>query len=1084
MKIQQLRFKNLNSLEGEWHIDFTVPEFESEGIFVITGPTGVGKTTILDAICLALYGCTPRLDRITSSSNDIMSRQTGECFSEVTFSTAQGSYRSHWSQRRARGKANGNLQSAKHEISDSNTETVLENQLTAVRNKVEEVTGMDFERFTRSVMLAQGNFAKFLQSSADERAPILEQITGTAIYSEISKLVHLRKSEEDGRLREHNAQMAGIDTLNAEELLELNTQIKDLNPQLKKTDTALATQRTAEQWLINLAKEHTTITQTQEEQKAHLQQLTAFHPSALQLAQAEKAHEIEPDYVELTTLQQSNQRHLSDLENLKSEIATQSKSAKSAKQQATQSETTLTSAKEKQRDTEPKLIKARKLETESNGIQQQIDSLSSQWKELNQKLASTESVIKKSQTEQKKLISREADSQAFLKSHTSYATLASEYAGLVQLAKQWEDSIARQSTASQQINSRNAQIAQFKINLTQAEKHHSDTQNQRITSSKTLDQEKEKLTQLQGDESIPSLEKQLTLLEDKLRLEEKIVSLENERARLTKDTPCPLCGSTTHPFSDDQPPTPSETEHAIAELKQQIKSIQKLEKSIAQHQLKLEQSHSKVTLANEQVTNIEKQLKQEHESLKKETTTLAEITIQSDREYQNLITPLTAFLPENAPAVSLETIDSTLKQLKDLLKQWEKHREIIESVSEQKIQLTATLEHEQKNLTQLKSEMEAIQTKGEQQRKQQIEKREGILQLIGDTTITALEKSLKQAVLDAESTFKKLNELRETTHTKLNQLNARNSELTKQAQQTTELIKTQQSKLLGLITTKGFADLEGFLSARLDEADRQQLKKTHQQLEDRKKELATRLRDSQQRLTAEQSKNLTTDPLETICEAIATLTEQRTTIAKQLGALQEKIRENDKARARLADQLTEKEKLEKELARWTKLHGLIGSGDGKKFRNFAQGLTFEIMVRHANTQLAKMSDRYQLVRDLDAPLDLNVIDSYQAGEIRSTKNLSGGESFIISLALALGLSQMASQKVRVDSLFLDEGFGTLDEDSLETALETLSSLNREGKLIGIISHIAALKERIPTQLNLAPTQQGKATIEGPGVSNG
>ena len=140
------------------------------------------------------------------------------------------------------------------------------------------------------------------------------------------------------------------------------------------------------------------------------------------------------------------------------------------------------------------------------------------------------------------------------------------------------------------------------------------------------------------------------------------------------------------------------------------------------------------------------------------------------------------------------------------------------------------------------------------------------------------------------------------------------------------------------------------------------------------------------------------------------------------------------------------------------------------------------MVSHANRQLEKMTDRYLLIRDERQPLELNVVDSYQAGEIRSTKNLSGGESFIVSLTLALGLSKMASQKVRVDSLFLDEGFGTLDEEALETALETLSGLQQDGKLIGIISHVSALKERISTQINITPVSGGRSSLSSPGCT--
>jgi exonuclease SbcC len=185
-------------------------------------------------------------------------------------------------------------------------------------------------------------------------------------------------------------------------------------------------------------------------------------------------------------------------------------------------------------------------------------------------------------------------------------------------------------------------------------------------------------------------------------------------------------------------------------------------------------------------------------------------------------------------------------------------------------------------------------------------------------------------------------------------------------------------------------------------------------------------------------------------------------------------------RERQQERINDIDARKKECARWDDLHLLIGSADGKKFRNFAQGLTFERMTAHANRRLQKMTDRYLLIRDASQPLELNVIDNYQAGEIRSTKNLSGGESFIVSLALALGLSQMASRNVRVDSLFLDEGFGTLDEDSLETALETLAGLRQDGKLIGVISHVPALKERIGTQIQVTPGTGGRSSLTGPG----
>ena len=216
MRILKIRFKNLNSLVGQWEIDLTHRAYASDGIFAITGPTGAGKTTILDAVCLALYGRTPRLNKVTKAANEIMSRQTGECFAEVTFETQVGRFRCHWSQHRARKKPDGELQPPRHEIADADSGKIFEEKLRGVAEQIETATGMDFDRFTRSMLLAQGGFAAFLQAAPDERAPILEQITGTEIYSEISVRVHERRSEERKKLEILLAELAGMQILGEE----------------------------------------------------------------------------------------------------------------------------------------------------------------------------------------------------------------------------------------------------------------------------------------------------------------------------------------------------------------------------------------------------------------------------------------------------------------------------------------------------------------------------------------------------------------------------------------------------------------------------------------------------------------------------------------------------------------------------------------------------------------------------------------------------------------------------------------------------------------------------------------------------
>ena len=150
----------------------------------------------------------------------------------------------------------------------------------------------------------------------------------------------------------------------------------------------------------------------------------------------------------------------------------------------------------------------------------------------------------------------------------------------------------------------------------------------------------------------------------------------------------------------------------------------------------------------------------------------------------------------------------------------------------------------------------------------------------------------------------------------------------------------------------------------------------------------------------------------------------------------------------------------------TYLHSLIGSASGDKFRRFAQGLTLDNLVQLANQQLDKLHGRYQLIRKENEGLGLSVLDTWQGDVVRDTKTLSGGESFLVSLALALALSDLVSHKTSIDSLFLDEGFGTLDAETLDVALDALDNLNASGKMIGVISHIEAMKERIPTQLKV------------------
>lgn len=302
MRILKIRFKNLNSLVGEWEIDLTHPAFVSDGIFSITGPTGSGKTTILDAVCLALYGRTPRLSKITKSENELMARQTGECFSEVLFETQAGRFLCHWSQRRARKKPEGELQTPKHEIANADTNQILESKLRGVAEQIELATGMDFDRFTRSMLLAQGGFAAFLQANPDERAPILEQITGTEIYSHISIGVHERRSKERKTIDLMQAELAGVQLLGDEEVHQLQiildekcTKEVSLNEEGTNKDVAIA-------WLQRLGILEQDLALILKQQHHLNARIEEFKPESERLGRAKQALELSSVYAALCSL--------------------------------------------------------------------------------------------------------------------------------------------------------------------------------------------------------------------------------------------------------------------------------------------------------------------------------------------------------------------------------------------------------------------------------------------------------------------------------------------------------------------------------------------------------------------------------------------------------------------------------------------------------------------------------------------------------------------------------------------------------------------------------------------------------------
>ena len=752
MRVLELRILNLNSLAGDFTIDFTHPAYEG-GVFAITGPTGAGKTTVLDAICLALYGRTPRLARINKSGNEIMSHSRGECAAEVTFETRAGRWRASWAQRRARLKAGGALQDPRHEVAEAGGR-LLESQNSRTAAKVAALTGLTFEQFTRSSLLAQGAFAAFLAAPADEKAALLEQITGTTLYRDISIRVHQRRTEERRRL-EDLERVALPDPLPGEDEAGLKGRRDELAGRLKILELDMAAGEAARAWLLTLAglEEEEGRLETLEKNLAERRQ--AFTPLAERLKGAGRALPLAPLGAELNLLRQQRAAAIQSLARAGAEGGP-----------------------------EPALA----------GLGRELERIQARLTEL---------------------------------------LLGRDLAGL---------------KAESRAKARRAgEAAAFKRGLS------------------------------------------------------------GWRGELKPGQPCPLCGALEHPWAacPPEPPPSGRPDH-----------LDEAERAAAEMEKRLGEAEG---------------------------------------------------LSSDAERLALKVRD-------------------------------------------FKAAMDRA---------------------------AALEE---------------------------------------------EISKRAEAFRLALAEA-GFNDEKTFYEARLPEKERLELEGRSRGLEGEAAALSAARKDNSDRLLAEQAKNLTGQALPEIETHLAGLAGTRRELLSALGVLDHRLRELAEISARRQALRSEIEARRGEARRWEALHELIGSADGKKYRSFAQGLTFESLISQANRQLTALSDRYLLTRDpAQSGLELGVADLWQAGEIRSTKNLSGGESFLVSLALALGLARLSSRQARVDSLFLDEGFGALDEETLETVLETLSQLNQDGRLVGVISHIPALRDRLATQIRLIPSSGPYSRLSGPGVS--
>jgi exonuclease SbcC len=1018
MRILNIRFCNLNSLVGEWQIDLTDPAYLTEGLFAITGPTGAGKSTLLDAICLALYGRTPRQSNVSKSQNEVMSRQTGECFAEVEFETPQGRWRVHWSQHRSRKRPDGALQQPKQEIVEVATGKVLHTKIKEVAETIERLTGMDFDRFTRSMLLAQGGFAAFLQADPDARAPILEQITGTAIYSEISKAVHLRRGEEKQKLDQLRAEQSGLQLLDSESEQQLKLERDAVDKQVVAQQQGVVEHQKLMDWRAQLDREVQRAGELDQRQQALNAEREAFSASQSQLDQGLKAQALRTAYEPLQQRRRDLAQQRETLEGLQKQLPMLAEAARQEAAKAEQAQQGLQQAETALTDKQP---------------------LITQLREQDWKVA-----------EQRKLV--EQLKQALPRALLESPALDTEQLGaeIEATERELQELLAdggrdTLNTQLEQIRQRGELLAELKHWVEQSDtlnKAHTALENaqaelaaQQVLVSTELGQKQQRTEALQREQQ------DLLKLQ---RLAQQIASLEQQRHELEAGKPCPLCGSLEHPWRSDAP----------LELSEETARLQAVEKELGELSTGVKTLEIRLAELATQKLSHGQQIEQNRAQL-----------ASLESQINEALKPL---------GWSARPTAEQVKQAHgDAGERWQAVRNRIKQID--------TLEARQK---QQRETRERARKRTEYDRAcialRQHQEARAALSPEPDTE--AWDRRLQGAVSRARKALEQARTAEQQSNQVLAQCQAQIGTEQARIERLSTEIGRLQAEFDNALSDSAFADEAAFKAALLPAEQVQRLQRDADSLKARENELNGLLRHNRDTRAGLEQQALTEQSHDQLDETMRQLKGDLDRLLEQRGSLQQQLERNEILRQQFGEHQRRIEVQQQELSRWEQLHELIGSADGKKFRNFAQGLTFELMVGHANRQLQKMSDRYLLVRDLDQPLELNVIDNYQAGEVRSTKNLSGGESFLISLALALGLSGMASRNVRVDSLFLDEGFGTLDEDALETALDTLAGLQQEGKLIGVISHVQALKERIATRIEVQPLSGGRSRIQGPGCS--
>ena len=1133
MKFLQLEILNLASLDkqGGEVINFEEGALGESTIFSIVGPTGSGKSTLLDAICLALYNRAPRYPRkkgdknqnieifgeadanennrlAPTDSRNILTRGKKEGYSKLTFLANNGSiYRAEWHVR---------FQRVRYENAKTSLYKITRNgeQLTeeiADWNELPNIIGLDYDQFLRTVLIAQGSFANFLTAKENERYELLEKLIGCEeTYTNIATEI---KKAKDQAVDAYNQMAASVEAvkqnlLNDEELAQLQEEITLLEKAEKELDSQLKAISESLQWYEESDKQtkQIAIYQADMEQAAN-----AIKDIQAQIIRLQLHDEVQP----AVNLLQEVERQIQSIHNQEEEILKSEAAIKSKEVGITESEHTLSYLKEVVNKAQEQLEKTLPIIAEARALKTKIEAA---MPNLTEKKEALELAQKENQSAQRD-VEENARNIKKWEAETEKANLALKTTK-EEIAKQKQvlheaTQAAEQAWETEKSKTTGLNIEELQNSKTVADRKLQDVQQaikvvNHLDSTTTDKQKNEERIQFLGkrnaeiDEALGKLTiEALTQETQTLRNAYTLMVSEKweiHRANLTEGKPCPLCGSTTHPYHSDN----RQFEEATTELSQLLKAKEDL--------LKLQQKQEKDLSGERKQNDGEVQtLQKQQEKLSGEIATYEaewKVLIAQYPKIPKAEAELKALLPiyedkakEATGKLSLfNKIQKEIEQLTQLKDKaikdeaaYESKASVILNNAQESTSTCATQLTEHKALTinlisQEKNKKEAYEKALQawnNAKKEMKEWQAQYQQILNGEEPDAAEQRLTaakdEATKAADNQNENINKLKAelanskgSHQTMLSQNKTMKENLQAKEKELNLWIEDYNKQLAEKSIEPSLIDLNTIWEMLHSAEDWNAIRR---EKDEKEKAVASTTALYQSAEKAHQQ-HLEHQPAQTRDALLAIQQEyQERSQRNELIAANARMQNHQEAVKQLGDKAEALKLVTQEKDDWTAITDAIGA-DGKTLRKIAQCYTLSFLITHANQEIRKFNSRYEL-QQVKHSLGIRVIDHDRADDIRDTTSLSGGETFIVSLGLALGLSALSSRNISFENLFIDEGFGTLDPDTLATVIDSLAMLqSSQGKKVGVISHTDTMSERITTQIRIIKNgNSGSSHIE-------